>query len=312
MSKSYFYNKFRMHGLSPVEQSDVFNMADINRDGQLSQTEWTAFHQFFITPFQNCRTPDFLLDVAQIKDCVLGQEWFSKLAYQGKLQKTFEGLGVHEGGEASDSSGDAVAADLILACDRNLDGKLNFSEYLFLRRAAVAWTMCASERMNRAGLKCGLSIVVQSRTVSQSEADVAFRVALGYMKGSWDISFVAFAMISDLYRTFSSFDVPLDNGFISEDDMVHKLSEQDMPHRITRDSIRSIYKATGEKQLQFPMFVNAVIIYNRWLTYTEAMNSVTMDLDTFFAILHDRLIPFYIRKIVDAIPVNIPTDSIVA
>lgn len=58
--------------------------------------------------------------------------------------------------------------------------------------------MCASERMNRAGLKCGLSIVVQGRNLSQAEADVAFRVALSYMKDQWDISFVAFAMISDL------------------------------------------------------------------------------------------------------------------
>lgn len=98
-------------------------------------------------------------------------------------------------------------------------------------------------------------------------------------------------MISDLYRTFSSFDIPLDNGFINQDDMTHKLSEQDMPHRITRDSIRAIYKATGETSLQFPMFVHSIIIYNRWLTYTEATDSDTMDLDTFFAILHDRLVP---------------------
>lgn len=36
--------------MTPVEQQDVFNMADINRDGQLSKTEWTAFHRFFVAP----------------------------------------------------------------------------------------------------------------------------------------------------------------------------------------------------------------------------------------------------------------------
>lgn len=43
-----------MHGMSQVELMDVFNMADINRDGQLSKTEWSAFHRFFVAPYQEC------------------------------------------------------------------------------------------------------------------------------------------------------------------------------------------------------------------------------------------------------------------
>jgi len=42
------------------------------------------------------------------------------------VSKTFEGLGANEGSDTSDD----VANDLILACDRDLDGKLNFSEML--------------------------------------------------------------------------------------------------------------------------------------------------------------------------------------
>lgn len=55
---------------------------------------------------------------------MVNQDWFKKLAYEGKLEKTFEGLGVHEGS----TSDNDPAADIILACDRDLDGKMNFSE----------------------------------------------------------------------------------------------------------------------------------------------------------------------------------------
>jgi hypothetical protein len=106
---------------------------------------------------------------------MINQEWFKKLAFEGKLDKTFEGLGQHEGSEEKDTD---PAAEILTACERDLDGKLNFSEYLWLRRAAIAWQMCASERMSRAGLKCGLSIVVQGRNLSQAEANTAFRVAV--------------------------------------------------------------------------------------------------------------------------------------
>lgn len=61
----------------------------------------------------------------EFSGCMINQEWFKKLAFEGKLGKTFEGLGQHEGAENEESD---PSADIILAIDRDLDGKLNFSE----------------------------------------------------------------------------------------------------------------------------------------------------------------------------------------
>lgn len=163
--------------------------------------------------------------------------------------------------------------------------------------------------MSRSGLKCGLSIVVPGRVITQAEADVAFRVALSYMSEKWDISFVAFSMVADLYRTFSSFGVPMDSGYVTEAEMLRKLAEQDMPHRINQFAIKSLYSGVGTSSMNFSTFAHAVVIYNRWFMYTSASGDALMGVEAFFAILHDRLIPGYIRRIVDNIIVNIGVDK---
>jgi len=44
--------------------------------------------------------------------------------------------------------------------------------------------------------------------------------------------------------------------------------------------------------------------------YTKEIDGgYTMGLETFFAILHDRLVPSYIRRIVDKIDVNLGSDA---
>jgi hypothetical protein len=44
--------------------------------------------------------------------------------------------------------------------------------------------------------------------------------------------------------------------------------------------------------------------------YTKELDGgYVMSLETFFAIMHDRLVPGYIRRIVDSIDVNIGPDA---
>jgi len=72
-----------------------------------------------------------------------------------------------------------LSNDLILAADRDLDGKIDLSEYISLRKAVIAWSECADSTMSPRSLRCGLSIVSQGRTVEQSDANAVFKFALG-------------------------------------------------------------------------------------------------------------------------------------
>lgn len=110
-----------------------------------------------------------------------------------------------------------AVADLMVAADRDQDGAINFSEYLLLRRALVAWLQCSQEFMNRAGLRCGLSITVRGRDIAQAEADIVFNLGARIMKNDdpKKLSFACFVYLADLYKMFSYFDTPLDSGSVS-------------------------------------------------------------------------------------------------
>lgn len=54
--------------------------------------------------------------------------------------------------------------------------------------------------------------------------------------------------------------MPIDDGIISEKDMIRQLAEADMPHRINLDAVRAVYKALQRRELQFYQFSYALII----------------------------------------------------
>lgn len=73
-------------------------------------------------------------------------------------------------------------SDLMIASDRDLDGTINFSEYLLMRRSIISWMQCAQQFMNRAGLRCALSIAVPGRDLAQAEADTIFHLGTRIMR----------------------------------------------------------------------------------------------------------------------------------
>lgn len=232
------------------------------------------------------------------------------------MERTFEGFGNHEGASASEDN--SKAHQMILGCDRDLDGKINLAEYLMMRRALIAWNECAQETMNRAGLRCALNITTTDhRNVDQAEADTAFAIGISMQDYKNGLSFPVFLMIADLYRTFTSFDVPADNGYIGKKQLIRSLNESELPHRITEAGIKAIFDAIGQNEINFPTFCFSVVIYNRWYQYSTILgvpnNDVlgVLNLDQFLALMHDTLIPDYVRIAIDTISVNIPTDQMV-
>jgi len=109
------------------------------------------------------------------------------------MERTFEGFGHHEKDpEAEEEEKEEMhkAKQVLLAVDRDLDGKINLAEYLLLRRSIIAWRECAQETMNRAGLRCALSLITTDhRNVDQSEADAVFLVGVSLQDYKNGLSF---------------------------------------------------------------------------------------------------------------------------
>lgn len=100
--------------------------------------------------------------------------------------------------------------------------------------------------------------------MDQSEADAVFRVGLEYINNKWSISFPVFVMLADLYKTFSVFNVPLDNGSVRKGELLRHLAEMEMPHRISLLGMKKVFSVIDTNELSFSQFVHGVIAFNRF------------------------------------------------
>jgi len=65
-----------------------------------------------------------------------------------------------------------LGEDLVFVTDRNGDNRINFLEYLYLRKAAIAWLKCVSGRLLlRSDLKCALVIAGNAKYIDDHEGD---------------------------------------------------------------------------------------------------------------------------------------------
>lgn len=71
ITKENFFSAFRHFSISTQEMLELFSFANIKKDGILSQDEWRAFLQLFVSPFINCDyNLDHALDQHELKVCV--------------------------------------------------------------------------------------------------------------------------------------------------------------------------------------------------------------------------------------------------
>lgn len=111
--------------------------------------------------------------------CLVESEWFSRMTKGNNYRGYLAGFGQNEKEKGSPKDVKAsdeefkklMGQDLLVAMDRDLNGQLNFNEYMMIRKGVIAWLYCVETTMNRQSMKCGLSIMSRDRVPIQSEAD---------------------------------------------------------------------------------------------------------------------------------------------
>lgn len=122
-----FIRSFNNLQMSPWELRQLFLMVDTNGNGQVDAHEWRNFHDMFITKFaQADKDQDLLLKEKEFTDSFSDLAQLSETVKDGTSMKQL----------INDISG---RQDL-------KDGALNFFEWMFVRRVAVAWGISNSRQ----------------------------------------------------------------------------------------------------------------------------------------------------------------------
>jgi hypothetical protein len=102
------------------------------------------------------------LTATELTSCLIKAPWFSYFAPTGINSASLIGFGPNEG-EGSETL-ESIAADMIYAVDSDNDGLMNFAEYMFLRKSAVAWKKCIpGNLMAENEAKCAIEIAANNR-----------------------------------------------------------------------------------------------------------------------------------------------------
>jgi hypothetical protein len=117
---------------------------------------------------------------------------------------------------------------------------------------------------------------------------------------------------SAMYKNIGN-DIPVDTDYIQKSDLKRKISEQDLPLRLTITAAEAILNLDNTEYIDFSTFASALVFYNRWFLYSVGfnINNNYMTLQQFLVFLHDKLINNSFRSIIDTIYVNIPNDYVV-
>merc|ERR1712000_288117 len=80
-TKSEFSVFYRQHQMTLSEIQEIFNYADQNRDGKISNEEWSEFHRIFIMDFEtNDVDHDYRLSNEEFKNTIRGTDSLLKIA----------------------------------------------------------------------------------------------------------------------------------------------------------------------------------------------------------------------------------------
>jgi len=151
---------------------------DISMDGGIDREEWNKFYKLFMHPFLKCY-PDvnFEISIPNAKKCFAKEDWVKHVASTFKqfigLDATFNKM--HPEKEEKKTTVKPLDTMFELM-DRNSNGSVNLSEYIFARRVSFIFRKCTfGDRMNYTAVQCGMNLLSDGGRITSDEARVILR-----------------------------------------------------------------------------------------------------------------------------------------
>ena len=226
-----FLDALRPYNLTQGETRSIFRLCDLNRDDRLSQDEWDTCLNVFIQPYEStCLTAkDYMLGTADITKCLK--------------------LPIFQVVPTKDLPNKQKVEDAILETLARDEKKINFADYIFLRRAAFAWKECSvDDRLAKRRMECALGATTSQKRkflpVSNQVFNVAINLYKTYVKENEAfLDFFSFAKIAYIYYYFNEFEVPFQEEYITKKALLKGIEDQILPSSVTVEMANQIYYA---------------------------------------------------------------------
>ncbi|MFM1913009.1 MAG: hypothetical protein RIR51_847 [Bacteroidota bacterium] len=219
--------KYGMYHLTRGETEQMFNFIDQNKDDMIDMGEWGAFVQLFIMPFEACDMEhNYLLEPKEFKICFDKDPKTKVVTFRRRHEKEKYNL----------------MMDVLSTRGRSV---INFSDYLFLRKALFGWQNCHSSNKYIAlsQFKCAFRESLPQKYQIKYHYEKIYFVGkrLANDRNLIQLDFISYLRTLHFAYVFSIIGMPHDTPVIEKSQFVKAIREDRIPMNINEEEVNIWY-----------------------------------------------------------------------
>ena len=282
--------QYPLFNLTRGEMEQIFYFADLNHDDLLDHGEWDKFTGFFILPFEKCdKKGIYVLDAKEFKECYKNDPKSKLIQIKKKYQKT------------------ATEVMMAVVSSRKKDN-INFSDYLFIRRAMFGWQQCQSSAkyIAKSHFKCAFKLAIPQKYHLKLNFDQIYDVAIKVENdpGLTKLDFIGYLKIIYASYIFAVFGMPHNNPYIEKTQFLKALREDRLPNFFEENEVNTFYNLLSSNPLHkaeqmnfesWTFFFSLNRLFNKY-SNTRPLHLTKKELGK---LLNDTLAPVAILNAID-------------
>jgi hypothetical protein len=234
--------RYSMYQLTRGELEQVFVFADMNHDDLIDSKEWDAFTALFIYPFEACDGDmNYLLSVEEFKACWDADPRSKMVTFRRRYQAKMYDL----------------LMEVVSTRGKN---EINFSDYLFIRRALFAWKECHSNSKYIAvsAFKCAMRTAVPNKYHLKIDHDRIYKSGLKLANdpGLIELDYVGYLRVLYFTYVFSIFGQPHDSPYMDKIQLIKATREDRFPTNFEETEINTMYELINVNPFQKEVKMN--------------------------------------------------------
>jgi hypothetical protein len=248
LRKTDFLEIFRygLYQLTRGETEQIFNFADLNHDDMIDSDEWNAFTTLYILPFEACDVnKSYIIDPKEFGVCFDKDPKSTVVTFRRRYQEKR-----HE-----------MLMEVVSTRGKSI---VNFSDYVFLRRALFGWLNCHSSNkyIAMSQFKCAMKQAIPQKYHLKFHYEKVYKVGLSLAndRNLIQLDFITYLRALHYSYVFGVLGLPHDTPVLEKSQFVKAIREDRLPLNWSEEEINIIFDLIDAT----PFKINKYMNFDAW------------------------------------------------
>jgi len=248
LRKTDFLEIFRygLYQLTRGETEQIFSFADLNHDDMIDSDEWNAFTTLYILPFEACDlNKSYIIEAKEFGECFDKDPKSTVVTFRRRYQEKR-----HE-----------MLMEVVSTRGKSI---VNFSDYVFLRRALFGWLNCHSSNkyMAMSQFKCAMKQAIPQKYHLKFHYEKVYKVGLSLAndRNLIQLDFISYLRALHFSYVFGVLGLPHDTPVLEKSQFVKAIREDRLPLNWSEEEINIIFDLIDAT----PFKINKYMNFDAW------------------------------------------------